>query len=74
MVETKSSREIETTAVKEKAQAAQEYCRAVSEWNAEHSGKPWVYAIVSHDEVRLQSSFDYLMKNRVKTEQLKLEV
>lgn len=74
MVETKASNEINSDAVKEKAIAAIEYCRAVSEWNSENGGKPWVYALVSHDEVRLQSSFMYLMKNRVKPEQLMLEL
>ena len=74
MVETKASTEINSDNVKEKAIAAQEYCRAVSEWNADNGGKPWEYSLLSHDEVRLQSSFMYLMKNRVKPEQLKLEV
>jgi len=68
MVETKASNEINSDNVKEKAIAAQEYCRAVSEWNADNGGKPWEYALLSHDEVRLQSSFMYLMKNRVKPE------
>jgi len=74
MVETKASNEISSNAVKEKAVAAIEYCRAVSEWNSENGGKQWIYALVSHDEVRLQSSFMYLMKNRVKPEQLMLEM
>lgn len=63
MVETKASNEINSTAVKEKAFAALEYCRAVTEWNEENGGKPWEYAVLPHDEVRLQSSFIYLMKN-----------
>ncbi|MDF2902474.1 MAG: hypothetical protein K0S25_112 [Bacillus sp. (in: firmicutes)] len=74
MVETKASNEIGSDVVKEKAVAAQEYCRAVSEWNTKNDGKPWEYAVVSHDGVRLQSSFAYLMKNRVPTEQLTLDV
>ncbi|MDO9593238.1 MAG: DEAD/DEAH box helicase family protein [Erysipelotrichaceae bacterium] len=74
MVETKASNEIKSDAVKEKAVAAIEYCRAVSEWNADNGGKPWVYALIAHDEVRFQSSFIYLMKNRVKPDQLMLEV
>jgi type III restriction enzyme len=74
MVETKAANEINSDAVKEKAVAALEYCRAVTEWNAENGGKPWEYVLLSHDEVRLQSSFTYLMKNLVKPEQLKLEV
>lgn len=73
MVETKASNELTSSEVLEKARAAQVYCNAASAWNAEHDGKPWVYALVSHDEVQLNSSFDYLMKNRVLYEQLSLE-
>lgn len=74
MVETKATNEVNSVNVKEKAIAAQEYCRAVSEWNADNGGKSWEYALLSHDEVRLQSSFIYLMKNRVKPEQMNIEV
>jgi type III restriction enzyme len=63
MVETKAANEINSQAVKEKAAAAKEYCHAVSE-----------YVLVSHDKVHLQSSFAYLMKNRVPMEQLDLDV
>jgi len=74
MVETKASNEINNETVKDKAIAALEYCRAVSEWNQNNNGKPWMYVLISHDEVRLQSSFSYLVKNRIKPEQLSLEV
>ena len=73
MVETKASNEIGSEAVKEKAIAAQEYCRAVTEWNSKNAGKTWLYVLISHDEVRLQSSFGYLVSNRVPMEQMKLE-
>lgn len=72
LVETKASNRIHDNDVKEKATAAQVYCQAVSEWNAEHSGKPWTYALVAHDEIRLNSSFGYLMDNRIPNEQLTL--
>lgn len=65
MVETKASNEMDSSSVKEKAAAAVVYCRAVSEWNAANDGKPWEYALISHDEVRLNSSFKYLVSNRV---------
>jgi type III restriction enzyme len=64
MIETKAANEITSETVKEKTVAAREYCRAVTEWNAENGGKPWEYALVSHDEVRLNSSFGYLMQNK----------
>lgn len=79
MVETKASDDVQKALqnksgdVWEKAIAGQEYCRAVTEWNAKNGGKPWKYALISHDEVRLQSSFMYLVKNRVEPEQLKIE-
>jgi type III restriction enzyme len=65
MVETKAANEINSDAVREKAVAAMEYCRAATEWNTENGGKPWEYIILAHDDVHLQSSFMYLMKNRV---------
>jgi type III restriction enzyme len=66
MVETKAASEINSDSVREKAVAAMEYCRAVTEWNTQNGGKPWEYVLLSHDEVHLQSSFMYLMKNRVR--------
>ena len=74
MVETKAANEIYSDTVKEKAVAAQEYCRAATEWNTHNEGKPWEYALISHDEVRIHSSFSYLVKNKVQVEQLKLEL
>lgn len=72
MVETKAKKELSAGDVIEKAKAAQAYCQAASGWNADHGGKPWIYALLSHDEVRVNSSFDFLMSNRVPEEQLAL--
>ena len=73
MVETKASNEMNSSSVKEKAAAAVVYCRAVSEWNADNGGKPWEYALISHDEVRLNSSFKYLVSNRASYKQMGIE-
>lgn len=73
MVETKASNEINSDQVKEKAIAAIEYCRAATEWNGNHGGKPWQYVIVSHDEVRINSSFEYIVKNGNGQIQINLE-
>lgn len=73
LIETKANNEIAGETVKEKATAAREYCRAVTEWNFENDGKPWEYVLISHDEVRLQSSFMYLVKNKVHINQLSIE-
>lgn len=64
MVETKARKDLETDPVKQKATAAKVYCQAVSEWNGTHGGKPWEYALIPHDDVRINSSFKYLIDNR----------
>ena len=74
LVETKASRDLDSAAVKDKAHAAEEYCRAVTAWNLEHGGKPWSYAIVAHNEVRLSSSFKYLMSNQAVVHQMAMEL
>jgi type III restriction enzyme len=63
MCEPKANRNTGDADVKEKAIAAQEYCRAASEFNAENGGKPWKYVLIPHDEIRPQSSFGYLVNN-----------
>ena len=73
MVETKANNELQNKDVLEKAAAAVVYCRAVTDWNNENGGKPWVYALISHDEVRLNSSFSYLMNNRATYHQMGLD-
>jgi len=71
MAETKAYDEVQKSLqnksgdVWEKAVAGQEYCRAATEWNSENGGKPWEYVLIAHNEVRLQSSFKYLVKNQV---------
>lgn len=66
MIETKASNEIDSETVVQKAKAAKIYCQTATKWNTEHGGKPWQYAIISHDEVKLNSSFEYLIKNSFK--------
>lgn len=70
MIEIKARNEIDSRLVLEKAYAALAYCRAVSDWNKEHNGKVWDYALISHDDVRLNSSFNYLISNRRNNEQI----
>lgn len=74
MCEPKASRNVDDADVKEKAIAAQEYCRAASEFNAKNGGKPWVYVLIPHDEIRPQSSFGYLIKTwQSQAQQIELE-
>lgn len=73
MIETKASNEIGSTEVKEKARAAVVYCNAVTDWNSVNGGKSWRYALISHDEVRLNSSFMGLVSNQVSYKQLEID-
>ena len=72
MCEPKASNKMRDADVLEKQEAAEEYCRAASEFNAENGGKPWKYVLISHDEIRPQSSFTYLAK-QASHEQLSIE-
>ena len=74
MVETKASNETESAEVLEKSAAAKEYCRAVSAWNMDNGGKPWSYVLIPHNEVHLQSSFNYLAANRPMATQMEIEL
>jgi type III restriction enzyme len=64
MCEIKAFNEIETPDVQEKGRAGAEYCRTVSEWNANNDGKPWAYVIVADRSIRSNSSFRYLIDSR----------
>ena len=65
MVETKASNNLDASDVIEKARVATEYCRAATEWNLENAGKPWEYVVLAHNDVMLNSSFHYLVANKV---------
>ena len=62
MCEPKASNKMNAADVQEKKTAAEEYCHAASQFNAENDGKVWVYVLIPHDEIRLQSSFRYLVQ------------
>ena len=74
MVETKASNEMDSETVLQKARAAMKYCQAASEWNAENGGKPWEYALISHDEVRINSSFKHLIAYKKAFDQMQMEM
>jgi type III restriction enzyme len=79
LCETKSADEVQKSLVMksgdiwEKAIAAIEYCRAATKWNQMNGGKSWRYVLISHDEVRLNASFEVLAKNSVPLERLVLD-
>jgi len=72
MIETKDSRMLKDEVVIMKAKAAEKYCANATEFNLQNGGKAWKYSLISHDEVRLNSSFKDLVNNSVKYEQLEL--
>lgn len=65
MVETKAKKDINNDEVIWKAKAGIKYCQSASDFNIMTGGKPWEYALISHDEVRLNSSFNNLVANKV---------
>lgn len=65
MIETKARKDIHNDEVVQKAKAGNKYCQAVSEYN---SGKPWEYALIAHDDVKINSSFKYLITNKINWE------
>lgn len=64
MIETKAQKDLTDSTVQEKAKAATVYCKAVTEWNSKHNGKPWKYVLISHNEISINSSFLYLISNQ----------
>jgi len=62
MVETKSRDNMEDADVQAKAQAALTYCRNATEYNLQTSGKPWKYVLIPHDQVKVNMSLEYLLR------------
>jgi len=61
MVETKARNDVESQEVQAKASAAAQWCRHASAHAATVGGKPWVYVLLPHDEVKESSRLlDYL--------------
>jgi type III restriction enzyme len=63
MAETKAKDQMETAEVLDKKKAAETYCKYASEFTAEYGGKPWQYLLVAHDEVDINRSFGWFLKN-----------
>ena len=51
MVETKASKEMDSTEVKAKAQAGALWCKNATGHARSVGGKPWKYLLVSHEQV-----------------------
>ena len=57
IVETKKEGDIESSEIKEKAQAAIQYCKYATEYTTQHGGKPWKYILIPHNAVMVNMSF-----------------
>lgn len=62
MIETKKQADVASSEVKEKANAALQYCKHATEFTSNHRGKPWKYILIPHDVVMLNMSFSHLMQ------------
>lgn len=69
MVETKAARDLKNDDVVNKARAGIKYCETATEFNAQNGGKPWSYTLISHDEVRMNSSFAHLISCKIVIEE-----
>ena len=65
LVEVKKKSELQTEDVKLKASAAKIYCETATDFNKKNGGKHWEYILLSHDEVKLNFGFYYLVANSV---------
>lgn len=62
IVETKKSKDVNTNEVQEKAKAALTYCKNATEYTTQHGGKPWKYVLIPHEDVKINMSFEILVK------------
>ncbi|MBU4580870.1 MAG: DEAD/DEAH box helicase family protein [Proteobacteria bacterium] len=62
MIETKKEMDMDTAMVQEKARAAEQYCRAATEFTSRNSGKPWTYVLIPHNAVFYNMGFESLME------------
>lgn len=60
IVEVKRRSDLSDADVKAKSEAAMVYCETATKFNEEHGGKRWRYLLLPHDEIHLNSSFEYL--------------
>ncbi len=61
MVETKNRNNLQDDDVKTKATAGKIYCEFATNWNLQNGGKAWEYILLADDEIKLNSSFKYLL-------------
>ncbi|WP_010254259.1 DEAD/DEAH box helicase [Treponema primitia] len=52
MIETKAKNELSSPEVLSKQDAAVEWCKIATDYNADIGKKPWIYLLIPHDEVK----------------------
>lgn len=65
MLEPKSKRELEDPIVLAKKEVAEKWCERASGYNAKHGGKPWEYALISHDKIAQNMTVEGLVALKV---------
>ncbi len=63
IVEIKAAKDMDADDVQEKARAAKEYCKYATEFTAQSNGKQWKYALVSHNYLVKNMSFEGLLQS-----------
>jgi type III restriction enzyme len=61
LVEVKAANQIDTGEVQDKKKAAEMYCKYASEYSAKNGKKTWKYALIPHDAIQTNFSFDHLL-------------
>lgn len=62
LIETKKEDDIDDKNVVSKSKSALEYCHNASNYNQTVGGKKWRYALIPHNQVKLNMTFDFLVK------------
>ncbi|MEX2382539.1 MAG: DEAD/DEAH box helicase family protein [Opitutales bacterium] len=60
MLEPKKRSAMQDADVLAKKDVAEKWCKNASDYNAKHKGKPWVYALISHDVISENMSVKHL--------------
>jgi type III restriction enzyme len=65
MLEPKAKKDLEDPIVIAKMEAAIRWCERASDHNAKHGGKPWRYALISHEKIKENMTIDGLVELHV---------
>lgn len=66
MLEPKSKKDLEDPLVIAKKEAAEKWCARASDHNSKHGGKPWEYALISHDKIAQNMTIEGLVALKVR--------